>query len=250
MLMLDDVYGKQFGKFVLDASNTGSADGALQRVYGKSVTDVDRDLKAYYRSRSLKGVLFDTKLQKMQVADARTATELETGLTLAKLTASLRRREEAERRYAELAKAHPNNWEVYEALGHLSWQEGDLNKARENLKRAVELKPASWKTYWDYARLAQGDPSVVEALRSALKINADLPDARMMLGFELYKARHYKEAYDVLSQIKQVTPERAPSFFLAMAFSAMEIGNKFEAKKIRRARQEVCQNRGGGRASG
>jgi hypothetical protein len=71
----------------------------------------------------------------------------------------------------------------------------------------------------------------VEALRSALKIKADLPDARMMLGFELYKARHYKEAYDVLAQIKQVTPERAASFFLAMAFSAMEIGNKFEAKK-------------------
>ena len=71
---------------------------------------MDRDPKSYYRSNSLKGVLFDTKLQKVQVAEPRPATDLETDLTLAKLTGLLRRREDAERRFLQLAKDHPNNW--------------------------------------------------------------------------------------------------------------------------------------------
>ena len=89
MLMLEDTYGKAFGKFVAETSATGSAEGALQRVFGKTVSDVDRDLKSYYPSNSLKGVLFDTKLQKVQVAEPRPATDLETDLTLAKLTGTI-----------------------------------------------------------------------------------------------------------------------------------------------------------------
>lgn len=230
MMMLDPAYSKAFGKFLVDTSNSGSAEGAFQRVYAKTVADVDKDLRAYYRSNSLKGALFDTRLQKIEVGDPRPATELETGLTLAKLTGLLRRREEASRRFEELAKAYPDNWEIHEAIGHLSWQEGDLAKAKASLKRAVELKPASWKTYWDYARLAQGEPGVVDSLRSALRINPELVDARMMLGFELYRAKNYKDALDTLSPIKRVTPERAPSFFLVKAYCAMHTGNKTEAR--------------------
>ena len=231
MLMLEDTYGKAFGKFVAETSATGSAEGALQRVFGKTVSDVDRDLKSYYRSNSLKGVLFDTKLQKVQVAEPRPATDLETDLTLAKLTGLLRRREDAERRFLQLAKDHPNNWEVYEALGYLNWQEGDRVKAKEYLKRAVDLKPTSWRIYWDYARLAQGDSTVLDALRSALQLNPGLADARLMLGFELYKSKQYSEAYTILSQVKSVNPDRAASMFLVLAYSALEIGKKAEARK-------------------
>jgi tetratricopeptide (TPR) repeat protein len=231
MLMLHDTYGRAFGKFVAETSTTGSAEEAIQRVFGKSIAEVDRDLMDYYRSNSLKGVLFDTKLQKIQVADPRPATELEIGLTLAKLTGLLRRHVDAERRFLDLAKAHPDNSEVYEALGYLSWQEGELLKAKQHLKHAVDLKPTSWKIYWDYARLAQGDSTVLDALRSALRINPSLVDARLMLGFELYKSKQYNEAYVILSQVKSVTPERAASLFLVLAYSALEIGNKAEAKK-------------------
>jgi tetratricopeptide (TPR) repeat protein len=178
----------------------------------------------------LNGVLFDVKLQKMTVSDPRAATDLETGLTLAKLIALLRRRDEARSRYGELAKAYPDNWEIYEGLAHLYWREGDNAQAKENFRRAVNLNPPSWKTYWDYARFAHGDEGTVEALRNALKLNPELGEARLMLGFELYNARQFQQAYDVLAEIKQVTPDRAPHFFLMKAFSALEIGKKPEAR--------------------
>jgi tetratricopeptide (TPR) repeat protein len=230
MLMLGDGYSKGFSRFVMDLSNNGSAEQAFQRVYGKTLIDVNKDLQAYYRSNSLKGVLFDVKLQKIRVSDPRPATELETGLTLAKLTMLLRRRDEARTRYAELAKAYPENWEIFEALAHVYWRDGDNAQAKANFRKAVELKPTSWKTYWDYARFAQGEPGTVEALRSALRLNPELAEARLMLGYELYRARSFKEAYEVIATIRQVTPDRAPQLFLMKAFSALEIGDKLEAR--------------------
>jgi Flp pilus assembly protein TadD len=231
MLMLGDGYSKHFSKFIIDVSNNGSAEQAFQRVYGKSLIDINKDLQAYYRSDSLKGVLFDVKLQKIRVSDPRPATELETGLTLAKLTMLLRRRDEARTRYAELAKAYPDNWEIFEALAHVYWRDGDNALAKENFRRAVELKPTSWKTYWDYARFAQGEPGIVDALRSALRLNPALAEAKLMLGYELYRMRDFKAAFDVLSTIRQITPDRAPQLFLMLAFSSVEIGNKAEARK-------------------
>jgi tetratricopeptide (TPR) repeat protein len=230
MLMLHDAYSRQFGKFTLDVSTSGSSEGAFQRVYGKSLVEIDKDLQAYYRSTSLKGVLFDVKMQKIQLSAGQPATELETSLTLAKLTALLHRGDEAASRYAEIAKANPDNWQVQEAIGHLHWQQGDLGKAKDGLRRAVALKSTSWKTYWDYARLAQDEPDVADTLRTALRMNPELSEARLMLGYTLYKNRKYKEAYETLAEIRQVTPDRAPSFFLMKAFSAMEIGKKAEAK--------------------
>jgi tetratricopeptide (TPR) repeat protein len=230
MLMLHDAYSRQFGKFVGDLSSSGSSEGAFQRVYGKTPADIDRDMQAYYRSNSLKGVLFDVKLRKMEVSPGQPASELETDLTLAKLTALLKRKDEAARRYAEIAKANPDNWQVQEAIGHLYWQTGDLEKAKEGLRKAVTLKSTSWKTYWDYARLAQNEPDVVETLRTALRMNPELAEGRLMLGYALYNGRNYKEAYDALSEIRQITPDRAASFFLMKAFSAMELGKKAEAK--------------------
>ena len=231
MLMLGDGYSKGFSRFISDLSINGSAEQAFQRVYGKSLVDVNKDLQAYYRSNSLKGVLFDAKFQKIRVSEPRPATDLETGLTLAKLTMLLRRRDEARTRYAELAKAYPDNWEIFEALAHVYWRDGDNGKAKENFRKAVELKPTSWKTYWDYARFAQGEPGTVDALRSALRLNPELTEAKLILGYELYRRRDFKEAFDVLATIRQVTPDRAPQLFLMLAFSAVEIGNKPEARK-------------------
>jgi tetratricopeptide (TPR) repeat protein len=240
MLMLHKSYGIGFSKFVADLSTSGDVHQALQRTYGKTAADLDRDLQAYFRS-TLNGVLFDVKLQKMTVSDPRAATDLETGLTLAKLTALLRRRDEARSRYAELAKAHPDNWEIYEALAHLYWRDGDNAQAKENFRRAVNLNPPSWKTYWDYARFAHGDEGTVEALRNALRLNPELGEARLMLGFELYNTRQFQQAYDVLAEIKRVTPDRAPHFFLMKAFSALEIGRKPEARGAAEAAKKYAR---------
>jgi len=230
MLMLAEPYAKQFGQFALEVSSSGSSEAAFQKVYGKGLTQVERDLQAYYRSTSLKGVLYDTKLQKIEVAEPNAATELETELTLTKLVALLRRRDEAMQRYAALAKTYPDRWEIHEGIGHVYWRAGDRVKAKESLRRAVELQSPSWKTYWDYARLGHGDESVIDALKKALELNPNLSEARMLLGFEYNNAHKYQEAYDTFATIKHVTPDRAVPFFLAKAYCAMQLAKKPEAR--------------------
>ena len=63
-----------------------------------------------------------------------------------------------------------------------------------------------------------------------------------MLGFELYKSKQYSEAYTILSQVKSVNPDRAASMFLVLAYSALEIGKKAEARKGRRDGKEARQD--------
>ena len=230
MLMLGEPYARQFGQFAQEVSNSGSSEGAFQKIYGKGLAEVERELQAYYRSQSLKGVLYDAKLQKIEVAEATAPTELETELTLTKLVALLGRRDEAMKRYRALAKTYPDQWEIHEGIGHLYWRAGDKTKAKESLRRAVELKSPSWKTYWDYARLGHGEESVIDALTKALDLNPGLSEARMLLGVEYNNAHRYQEAYDTFSTIKDVTPDRAVPFYLAKAYCAMQLSKKSEAR--------------------
>jgi tetratricopeptide (TPR) repeat protein len=242
MLMLGEAYAKQFGQFTVEVSNSGSSEAAFRKIYGKDLAQVDRDLQAYYRSNALKGVSYETKLQRIEVAEPREATEFETELTLTKLVALLRRRDEAGKRYEELARKNPGRWEIYEAIGHLYWYAGDRSKAKQNLRRAVDLKSPSWKTYWDYARLGHGEESVIDALKRALELNPGLAEARMLLGLEYNNAQKYQEAFDALSTIKHVAPDRASSFYLAKAYSAMQLGKNDEARASAESAKKYSQD--------
>lgn len=89
--------------------------------------------------------------------------------------------------------------------------------------------------YWDFARLAQGDDDRagqrIDAARKALALNPKLGEARLMLGFDLYRMKRYGEAFVTLAQVKTVEPDTAPHLFLTLAYSALQIRNHDEAKK-------------------
>lgn len=66
--------------------------------------------------------------------------------------ASSGKTKEAEDLYLKLKQEHPNDYRVYQDLGILNDTLGELEKARENFKRAVELKPSP-QAYYNYAFL-------------------------------------------------------------------------------------------------
>jgi tetratricopeptide (TPR) repeat protein len=235
MLMLDNSYAPNFSKFLETVSGTKSSAKAFEVAYGKTLADVGKDLQSYYRSNGVRVGLFDAKFEKMQSSDPEPATDTQVGVLLARLTAMLRRYDEAESRLKSLAAKSPDNAEIHEALGHLYWRKNDKTLAREHLGRAVQLNAPSWKTYWDFARLAQdapaGDKEVVAALEKAVGMNPALTDAQMMLGYRYYLGERHGQALVTLRQITRVTPELAPRLFLLKAFVNIKLKDHEQAKK-------------------
>ena len=234
MLALSEQYRDKFGAFAAAAS-ASSSEKALQDVYGLSLSRAEKELKAYSTGRSMQGILYKTKFEKIQVEDAEPAKELDVSLTLAKLTALLGRYDDAIGRYKQLSGNGKDRYEAEEGLGYLYWRKGDAAAARQHLQRATELGDSSWKTWWDYARLAlsagERAPQVQSALRKTLELKPDLTDARLMLGSELYRDRSWAQAYTQLREVKVIDPERAPWLFLTMAHCAMNLDQKDDARK-------------------
>ena len=232
MLMLSDVYRADFGKFLGAVSAGSSSADAFLKVYGRTLDQVSRDLGAYYRANSLKGVLFDTRLQKMPVPETKPASEFDVELTLARLTGITGKTEEAQIRLERLTEQQPDKWEPWEALAQVAWRKNDRPAAAKYLKRAVDLKPPVWDVYWNYAQLAERTESaaIIDALQRSLVLNGANTDARILLGYELYAAGRYKESVQVYKTVRSVDAERAPRLFLGLAYSAARAGDWQEAE--------------------
>jgi tetratricopeptide (TPR) repeat protein len=234
MLMLDERYREHFGTFVGRISAGMSAEEALYKTYAKTADQVQADLGMYFRQGRLNGVLFDAKLEKLQVGEPHPVDPFDVELALSRLTAMLDRREEAAIRMERLANENPKRWEPVEALGQLAWRKGDFVNARKWLRKAVEAQPQAWSVYWDYARVSQGDnedrKGVVSALRRLVELNPTHLDGRLMLGQALFDSGQYGESLATFAEIKTIDPERAPRLFLGKAHAALRL-NDFKTAK-------------------
>ncbi|MEJ7606458.1 MAG: hypothetical protein WKF37_09350 [Bryobacteraceae bacterium] len=125
-----------------------------------------------------------------------------------------------------------------QALGHLYWRQNRMDEAVSHFSKAVALKPEGWQVYWDFARLAHNSApasEILAALDRTVSLNPELIDARMMLGFEQYRAKRYGSAFVTLRGLKQMKPEHAAQVFLAMAHSAIRL-NRVEDAKLNAAK--------------
>lgn len=131
MLTLEPKYRKlnSLGNLINAVVGGESEAVAFERLYGKTLDEVYRDLRNYIREGRLFAALFDIKLQKgAEEPRVEPAGELEAGL----------------------GEKHPRSPEVYEGLGYLALRAGNENQARQHLGRAVELGSESVQTQRDY----------------------------------------------------------------------------------------------------
>ena len=236
MLYLSEKYRSGFTEFVTATARGADAESAFRRVYGKSLEQVQKDLRAYMRIDRLMGNLFDTKLEKRAEKPlAQPASALESGMVLANLLASTRKKDQAREMYEKLAAEYPDAPEVPEALGYLATYSGGWEVARRHFARAVELGSTNPKLYYDHARsLYQSgseDSEIEPLLRKAITLRPDHREARYLLAFSLYRQKRFGEALVNFARVKTVTPEQAVSFYRAVAYANYQIGRKEEAKK-------------------
>ncbi len=236
MLNLSEAYRSGFTGFLTATARGADAERAFRRVYGKSLEQVQKDLRAYIRSDRLMGNLFDTKLEKRaEKPHVQPASELESGMVLANVLARTRKKDKAREMYEKLAAQHPDAPEVPEALGYLATYSGDWEVARGHFARAEELGSTNPKLYYERARSlyqAGSEGSEIEALLGkAIILKPDYREARYLLAFTLYNQKRFGEALVNFARVKTVTPEQAVRFYRAVAYANYQTGRKEEAKK-------------------
>jgi len=243
--MLSREYADKFPNFAADISDSGSAEATFSKIYGKTLADVQKDLDKYYHARTLNAVAFKARFEKIELAPARAATDLETGLSLAKLAALIGHTDDARNRLVQLANEHKESYAVEEALAYLEWRKQDFDAARKHFQLAVDRGTTSWKTYWDYARIMGTGSDAAESrllvLQKTLELNPGLVDAQLMMGQQAYALRRYSAALIALRDIKKIDPERAAEMFLMMAYSSMELKLEDSAKQYAEQAQKYAR---------
>ena len=233
MLVLSDAYAPKFSAFLDSLTASNSAQTAFADVYGKSLAEVERDLVSYFHQTG--GAAYTAPVQRTEEMRVRPATDLEIGLTLARITGLLGKLEEERKALDRLSAANKGNVEIEEAQTYLAWQRGDKEGALRSFGSLLDHGGANWKTYWDYARLLEvtkPDPAQeIDALQKVLELKPEFADARVMLGRELFITGRRAAALSELKQIKDPDSRYAGSMFLLMARVAADSANTDEARQ-------------------
>lgn len=239
MLNLSPAYREinSYAKLVAAVVSGEPTSAAFQRLYGKSVGDVYQDLRTYIREGRLFAALYDIQLEKTsEEMEMQLAGDLESELVLADLLSVMRNKEEeAEARYLEVSKQHPDSAEVFEGLGYLALRGRDEDKAREYLGKAVKLDSGSAKVYRDYAYFLQqaGEPATkrIQLLEKALLLQPDDRDTHTRVAFLYLREKSYTQALRHLALVGNVEEEKAFRLFDAMGFAYYELDRFEDARK-------------------
>jgi tetratricopeptide (TPR) repeat protein len=237
MLSLGAPYAPQFSKFVTAISGGMTTFDALEKIYGKSIGDIDKALHAYVRQATVSAALFDIKLGKSelepQIAEL---SDLQVRLALADLFASREAgASEAQARLSELEKEHPGNPDIQASLAYLYWREKRLDDARMHFALAIKAGSKDPQLFHDYAELARSSgaswPEVMGLLQQALALNPDYNEARLLLGLLATEEKQFGLAYATLTQMRTIMPDDAYSYFTALAYCSVNLNKPQRARE-------------------
>ena len=221
MLYRSRQFGERFSNFLTGAAgDTGEA--AFRWVYGKSLDRIEIDFKRHVSQKEFPGSDFEIVLNRAAPKPrVQPATDTEVRLVKADLLVGIEKREEALEIYRDLARQHPGDWRIPEALGYLASYSGNRESARRHFARAIEQEAANPRLYYDYARLLQeadAEPEVIKAvLHKAIALKPDFDDAHRLLGSILLLEGKAGMALAQLMRVKQISRQEAVPHYQTVA---------------------------------
>jgi hypothetical protein len=234
MLELSPQYAPRFMDFLKQILKGTSSQVAIESVYGKPLSAVEKDLQGYLRLDTFNGRIFSVKLEQGAKATVEPAQTFDVRLTLLDLTNSRPGKEaESRQKLTELANEFPKRPEPQSDLAYLAWRTGDTPQAVKSFGAAFELGGRNPKMLWDYGRLAaNSDPAgASRALNALLTGEPARLDVRLALAGMQLTNREPKQALETLSPVKSVTSTDAPRFFQILAFARMQTGDLPNARE-------------------
>jgi tetratricopeptide (TPR) repeat protein len=233
MLVLTNAYRPGFMKF-LDLVNTGTpTEEALNKVYGKSIAQVDKELQAYLRGTRFQGAYFSQKLEKANdEITVEPADSFDVKVVLAELLNQPGRAGQAKAALESLAAEDPKRPEPLVTLGFLALRAGDSENALKDFGKAYELGGRDPAMLWDYARMVrpQDQAQAIRVLAELLAKEPARTDVRMELAATLLIANQPGEALEVLKPVNKFAPEDAPRLFGIRAHAQLDLKQWDDAK--------------------
>jgi tetratricopeptide (TPR) repeat protein len=230
MLAISPAYAAGFPKFVARVASGVPSDEAMTEIYGTQA--VMRDLQAWIgRPAIIHLPEVSTGAVPVSVSDV---SPLASRLMLAQVLLAAGEFDRAEQRFQALAHDAPDSAEVSAGLGMIALHNGDSSGARRAWKRAIDQGVTDAELCYHYALLADqaGLPAtdIRPALERAIVLQPDFDDARYQLALLEKNARHYAAALQQFHAMRSVTDSRAYAYWLALADTFNELGQRDEAQ--------------------
>jgi len=241
MLVFSQEYGPRVTELLQLLTADRSSVAALETAYGTPIEKLQRDLKSYVRQDRLRAVVLDLKLEEnAERTSTEPLAELELGLLLADLVASLGKTEEARAIYKKVSRENPEAPGPYEGLGHLEYRQGDNNQARVYFGRAFELGGNSPRMLRRYAWLQReaDDDKVVMTLLRAVRSSPEDVEMKLALGSRLIRNGSYAQATAILQVIQSASEDQARSALRMLAYARLKLN---ERESGRQAAQQLLE---------
>lgn len=220
MLYMGHDYRDNFAKLIAALNSGKTATDAFQTAYGRAPAQVYTDLQAYVKQNSLTATAFPVKGPAAQYPVVSPVSDLESGVMLADLMATMNKREQARAAYDKLSKQFPDSAEISESLGYLAMQGGDTESARKYFETALPGTKNPLMCYhlaMLYHDSGQGGDKLIATLTRAVALKPDYAEARLQLGVQKYNRGDVAGAIAALAPIERIAPEHAATLQQVLA---------------------------------
>ncbi len=228
MLRLSDNYRQDFEAFFNLILAGYPTDEALHRAYGRSVEQVDADLRAYIAKGRLRLVRVPIKLKKerpilTKLADADFIAQLSlSNLQIQKDPPN------ASKSFERLMADNPTRPEPVASLGYLHAAGGHPDKSIALMERAINLGYRHPRLFKDYSllQLAAGKNALfVTFARKQLELDPDDVEQRQRVAAILFQMTDYTQALSELQKIEKPPLNLAARQYQGIAHCAIQLGD-------------------------
>ena len=236
MLALDENYTARFPDFLRAVSSGAPSAAALMQVYGKSLEEVELDLRQYGPRMAANTAVFHIRLTApLSEPRVRRLPDEEKKLALADLLAAHpATASTALQTLGEWARQNSHNPLWDEKLGDAAWNMNRLDEARLHYGRAVEHGSCHAETLYRYAILQKQagapDKEVIGLFEKTLELSPDFDEARFHLGLLQFNGKQFNNAAQSFSKLKAIKEDWTYAYYSAMAYCDLQFNNIEEAR--------------------
>lgn len=230
MLTLDNRYRPGYGKFSQMLSDGVAAPAAVQQVYGKSVAELEADLKAYIQRNQVNVVNYEMQFDRVdEKLPGRPATSYEWDVATADLLMGVRKHGQAAARLEALTNMEPKRPEAWESRAFVVWQMKEQG-VEEAFRKARELGSVNpFLGFWAPG-MTKDSSAALTALRATVEKYPQYAEARIRLAEQLLFRRETQAAYDMLKAIGRINRRQVQLYFPPMIQAAWFLDKIEEAR--------------------